>query len=52
MTLIKHINKPSKLMPYERLIMQQVYKKDNLIPEQECYDYNQLYKLTKTVDNT
>ena len=52
MTLIKHINKPSKLIPYEQLIIQQVYNKDNLIPEQECYDHNQLYKLANTVDST
>ena len=52
MTLIKHITTPSKLIPYEQLIMQQVYNKQNLITEQECYDHNQLYKLAKTVDNT
>ena len=52
MTLIKHITTPSKLIPYEQLIMQQVYNKQKLIIEQECYDHNQLYKLAKTVDNT
>ena len=52
MTLIKHITKPSKLIPYEQLIMQKVYNKNNLISEQECYDYNQQYKMAKMVDNT
>ena len=32
--------------------MQQVYNKQKLITEQECYDHTQLYKLAKTVDNT
>jgi hypothetical protein len=32
MTLIKHINKPSKLIHYEQLIMQQVYR----VSQEEC----------------
>jgi hypothetical protein len=52
MTLIKPINDTSKLTPYEQLIMQQTYTKGNLIPEQECYDHNQLFKLANIVDNT
>jgi hypothetical protein len=52
MKLIKPINNPSKLIPYEQLIIQQFYHKGTLIPEQNCYDHNPLFKLAKTVDIT
>jgi len=52
MKLIKPINKPSKLIPYEQLIIQQFYHKGTVIPEQKYYDHNPLFKLAKTVDIT
>jgi len=52
MKLIKPINKPSKLIPYEQLIIQQFYHKGTLNPEQNCYDHNPLFKLAKTADIT
>ena len=52
MTLVKPINKTHKLIPYERMVIQQVYGKGNLIPEQACHEHDPLYKLAKIVNNT
>jgi len=52
MKLIKPINRPSQLIPYEQLIIQQFLHKRSLIPEQNCYDHNPLFKLAKIVDIT
>ena len=52
MKLIKPINRPSLLIPYEQLITQQFFHKGSLIPEQNCYDHNSLFKLAKIVDIT
>jgi len=49
MKLIKPINRPSKLIPYEQLIIQQFFHKGSLIPEQNCYHHNLLFKLAKIV---
>jgi len=52
MTLVKPINKTYKLIPYEPMVIQQVYSKGNLIPEQACHEHDRLYKLAKIVKHT
>jgi len=49
--LIKPINRPSKLIPYEQLFIHRFFHTGTLIPEQNCYD-NPMFKLANTVDTT
>ena len=52
MKLLKTINTPSKLIPYQQLFIQQFFHSGSLIPEQICYDHNPMFKLAHTVDIT
>ena len=52
MRLLKPINRPPKLIPYEQLLIQQFHHSGTLIPEQNCYDHNPMYKLANVVDIT
>jgi len=45
MSLLKPIQKPSLLIPYEQLFIQTFHKSGRLIREQHCYDQNPLYQL-------
>ena len=52
MRLIKPMNRPSKLIPYEQILIHQFFHTGTLIPEQNCYDHNPMLKLANTVDIT
>ena len=45
MELLKPINKPSMLIPYEQLIIQTFHQNGSLIPEQNCNEQNPLFLL-------
>jgi len=45
MSLLKPIYKTSKLIPYEKLLIQNFHQKGNLIPEQNCGEQNPLFLL-------
>ena len=40
------------LITYEQLTIQQFFHKGSPIPEQNCYDHNNVFKLAKIVDIT
>jgi len=50
MSLLKPIQKPSLLIPYEQLYIQRFHKSGRLIQEQHCYKQNPLYQLA--IDHT
>ena len=45
MTLLKHINSPSLLLPYEQIYTQQFHHKNQLIPEQRPNEQNPMFQL-------
>ena len=44
MTLIKQINKPSLLLPFEQMYMQIFYYNNELIPEQHPNEHNPMFE--------
>jgi len=51
MTLLKQINKPSLLLPYEQMYIQSLYHNNELIPEQNPNEFNPLFQLLH-INNT
>ena len=45
MTLLKHINSPSLLLPYERMYIQLFHHNNQLIPEQHPNEQNPMFQL-------
>ena len=45
MKLIKHINSPKMLLPYEQLFIESYHHHEHLVPEQHTLDFNPLYQL-------
>jgi len=45
MTLLKHIDKPSLLLPYEQIYMQLFHHNIQLIPEQHPNEQNPMFQL-------
>jgi len=45
MTLLKHIDKPSLLLPYEQLYIQLFHHNNQLIPEQYPNEQNPMFQL-------
>jgi len=52
MTLLKHIEKPSLLIPYEQLNIQSYHRNNQLIPEQHSNEQNPVYQLIYNRHNT
>jgi hypothetical protein len=45
MTLLKQINKPSLLLPYEQMYIQIFRRNNELIPEQHPNEHNPMFEL-------
>jgi len=45
MTLLKRINTPALLLPYEQMCMQSLYHNNELIPEQHPNEQNPMFEL-------
>ena len=45
MTLLKQINKPNLLLPYEQMYIQTLYHNKELIPEQHPNETNPIFQL-------
>ena len=45
MTLLKHINKPTLLLPYEQMYIQTYRHRKQLIPEKHVGEVNPMYQL-------
>jgi hypothetical protein len=45
MSLLKHINKPSLLLPFEQMYIQLFYHNNQLIPEQHPNEQNHMFQL-------
>jgi hypothetical protein len=52
MTLLKHINKTSLLLPYEQLYIQTYHQHKQLISEQHIGEHNPTYQLIHNTFNT
>jgi len=48
MTLLKHDNKPSLLLPYEQMFIQSLHHSNELITEQHPNEYNPMFELLRT----
>ena len=51
MKLLKQINKPNILLPYEQMYTQSLYHNNNLIPEQHPNEFNPIFQLLN-INNT
>jgi hypothetical protein len=51
MTLLKHIDKTTPLIPYEQLYIQSYYHHKWLIPEQHISEHNPMYQLIYNLHN-
>ena len=51
-TLLKHINGPTLLLPYEQLYIQTYHHHKQLIPEQHVDKVNPMYQLIHDIHNT
>ena len=45
MTLLKQINKPNLLLPYEQMYIQLLHQNNDLIPEQHPNEFNPMFQL-------
>ena len=45
MTLLKHINKPSLLLPFEQIYIHIFQRNNELIPEKHPYEHNPMFEL-------
>jgi len=45
MTLLKRINTPALLLPYEQMYMQSLYYNNKLVPEQHPDEHNPMFEL-------
>jgi len=45
MTLLKQVNKPSLLLPYEQMFIQSLHQRNELINEQQANEHNPMYEL-------
>jgi hypothetical protein len=45
MTLLKHVNNPSPLLPYEKIYIQIFHHNNNLIQEQQPNEHNTMFQL-------
>jgi ribosomal protein S27E len=45
MTLLKQINKPSLLLPFEQMYIQNFHRNNKLIPEQHPNEHNTMFEL-------
>ena len=52
MTLLKHINRSTLLLPYEQLYIQTYHHQKQLIPEQHKKEHNPMYQLIYDLHNT
>ena len=52
MTLLKHINKTTLLIPFEQLCIQSYHHHKQLIPEQHIGEHNSIYQLIHDLHNT
>jgi hypothetical protein len=52
MTILKHIEEPSLLIPYEQLYIQSCHHNNQLIPEQHSNEQNPVYQLIYNRHNT
>ena len=52
MTLLKHIENPSQLIPYEQLYIKSYHHNNQLIPEQHSNEQNPMYQLNYNQHNT
>ena len=48
MTLLKQVNKPFLLLPYEKMFMQSLHHNNELINEQQVSANNPMYGLLRT----
>ena len=51
MTLLKHINKTTLLIPFEKLYIQPYHHHRQLIPEQQIGEHNPIYQLIHDLHN-
>jgi hypothetical protein len=49
MTLLKQINKPSLLIPYEQMYIQILRRNNELIPEQHPKEHNPMFELLQHI---
>ena len=47
MTLLKQVNKPSLLLPYEQMFIHSVHHSNELITEQHPKEYNPMFELLR-----
>ena len=45
MALLKQINKPSLMLPYEQMYTQILHRNNELIPEQHLNEHNPMFEL-------
>ena len=45
MTLLKQVNKPSLLLPYEQMHIQLLHHNNKLIPKQHLNEHNHMFEL-------
>ena len=48
MTLLKQVNKPSILLPYEQMFIQSLHHGNELINEQQASEHNPMFELLRT----
>jgi len=48
MILLKQVNKPSLLLPYEQIFIQSLHHSNELIDEQQASEHNPMYELLPT----
>ena len=46
--LLKEVNKPSLLLPYEKMFIQSLHHSNELIDEQQASEHNPMYELLPT----
>jgi len=51
MTLLKQINKPNLLLPYEQMYIESLYHNNEIIPEQHPNKFNPIFQLLH-INNT
>ena len=48
MILLKQVNKPSLLLPYEQMFIQSLHHSNELIDEQQAIEHSPMYELLRT----
>jgi len=48
MTLLKQVNKPSLLLPYEQMFVLSLHYSNKLINEQQANEHNPMFELLRT----